>query len=99
VASPWWKRIRPRKQNERGAITVTSDYAAAVQATGLEPNDVRQAVFRLLQHFLTLLRQIVADTLAASTGALIDEELAALRSDPAARDSRIIADGADRRRR
>jgi len=57
-----------------------SDYAAVAQATGLDPNAVRQAVFRLRQRFRTLLRQTIADTLQTPTDPLIDEELAALRT-------------------
>ena len=57
-----------------------SDYAAVAQATGLDPNAVRQAVFRLRQRFRTLLRQTIADTLENPTAPLIDEELAALRT-------------------
>ena len=56
------------------------DHAAAAQATGLEPNALRQAVFRLRQRFRILVRQTIADTLENPTEALIDEELAALRS-------------------
>jgi hypothetical protein len=62
---------------------------------------VRQAVFRLRQRFRALLRQTVADTLAAPTEALIDEELAALRAALATQDSSVAvtAAGADRPQR
>ena len=56
------------------------DHAAAAQATGLEPNAIRQAVFRLRQRFRILVRQTIADTLENPTELLIDEELAALRA-------------------
>ncbi len=55
-------------------------YAKISQATGLEANALRQAVYRLRQRFRALLRQIVADTLDVPTAALIEEELAALRA-------------------
>ncbi len=53
---------------------------SAMQATGLDANALRQAVFRLRQRFRTLLRQHIADTLDQPTESLIDEELAALRA-------------------
>ena len=56
------------------------DYSAGLQSTGLGPNALRQAVFRLRQRFRVLLRQTIADTLEHPTEALIDEELAALRA-------------------
>jgi DNA-directed RNA polymerase specialized sigma24 family protein len=56
------------------------DYAAAAQATALDPNALRQAVFRLRQRFRVLMRQTIADTLENPTEALIAEELTALRA-------------------
>jgi DNA-directed RNA polymerase specialized sigma24 family protein len=56
------------------------DYTAASQATGLEANAIRQAVYRLRQRFRVLLRQTIADTLENPTESLIDEEIAALRA-------------------
>ncbi len=56
------------------------DYAAVAGSTGLEPNALRQAVFRIRQRYRTLVRQTIADTLAHPSGALIDEELTALRA-------------------
>ncbi len=56
------------------------DYEVAAAATGLDPNAVRQAVFRLRQRFRTVLRQTVADTLHHPSEAMIEEELAALRA-------------------
>lgn len=55
-------------------------YEKAAQLTGLEPNAVRQAVFRLRQRFRALLRLTIGDTLESPTEALIEEELAALRA-------------------
>ena len=56
------------------------DYATAAAASGLDPNAVRQAVFRLRQRFRALLRLTIGDTLESPTEALIEEELAALRA-------------------
>ena len=57
----------------------TPDYEAVAKTTGLTVNALRQAVFRLRQRLRTLLRNIVGDTLAQPTDALIDEEMIALR--------------------
>ena len=59
---------------------VEGDYAATALATGLAPNALRQAVFRLRQRFRVRLRQTIADTLDHPSECLIDEELAALRA-------------------
>lgn len=56
------------------------DYAAAAAATGLDPNALRQAVFRLRQRFRSLLRITISDTLEHPSEALVDEELSALRA-------------------
>lgn len=72
--APLFQTLRPFLDPE-----TEGDHAAAAQATGLDPNAVRQAVFRLRQRFRILVRQTIADTLEHPTEALIDEELAALR--------------------
>lgn len=56
------------------------DYTVAGQATGLGPNALRQAVFRLRQRFRAHLRQCIAGTLDHPSEILIDEELTALRN-------------------
>lgn len=56
------------------------DYGTATGITGLDPNAIRQAVFRLRQRFRVVLRQTVADTLHHPSEALIEEELRALRA-------------------
>ena len=56
------------------------DYAATALITGIDPNAIRQAVFRLRQRFRAVLRQTVADTLHHPSEALIEEELRALRA-------------------
>ena len=56
------------------------DYAIAAKATGLDPNALRQAVFRLRQRFRIIIRQTIADTLEHPSDGHIDEELAALRA-------------------
>ena len=56
------------------------DYAAAALKIRMDPNAVRQAVFRLRQRFRALLRLVVADTLGSASEALIDEELTTLRA-------------------
>lgn len=56
------------------------DQASAVRSTGLDPNAVRQAIFRLRQRFRTVLRQTIADTLENPSESLIDDELTALRA-------------------
>ena len=56
------------------------DYTMAGQATGVVPNALRQAVFRLRQRFRAHLRQSIAGTLDDPSESLIDEELTALRN-------------------
>lgn len=60
--------------------TSASDYPSLAAATGLEPNALRQAIFRLRQRFRALLCQTIADTLQNPNPAMIDEELSALRA-------------------
>ena len=56
------------------------DYSTTAGITGLDPNAIRQAVFRLRQRFRAVLRQTVADTLHNPSEGLIEEELSALRA-------------------
>ena len=56
------------------------DYKTTAGVTGMDPNAIRQAVFRLRQRFRAVLRQTVADTLHHPSEALVEEELSALRA-------------------
>ena len=56
------------------------DYRSTAGVTGMDPNAIRQAVYRLRQRFRTVLRRTVADTLNNPSEALIEEELRALRA-------------------
>lgn len=56
------------------------DHTKAAEALGLNPNALRQAVFRLRQRFRTLLRQQLADTLQFPDEQQINEELEAIKA-------------------
>ena len=56
------------------------EQSKAAEALGLNPNALRQAVFRLRQRFRTLLRQQLADTLQFPDEQQINEELEAIKA-------------------
>jgi len=56
------------------------DYGTSAGITGMDPNAIRQAVYRLRQRFRAVLRQTVAHTLQNPSETQIEEELSALRA-------------------